>query len=883
MKILNKSEMPKTKESKTISLFEELNIFYWELNLNTRKFTFNEKIKLAFKDLDTSISIDSFLSLFSETSAKSFENLISQYKEDNLNTFQIFLTLAQETDTPNIFFNGKADENNPYIIHGIGQPTKLPIENHKTKKNLESTILEKAPVMICLTDIEGNITYVNPEFSKVTEYQPKEILNQSSRIFKSGHHSDEFYKNLWDTILEEKTWEGQFLNRKKNGAIYWEKSIIAPYYDEKSNLKGFIKASEDLSQEKKTKKQLEAERNLFFEGPVVVFKWDTNINGGITYTSPNVKEVLGYTSEEFINKINYIEIIHPDDRDFIVEETKKYIDKNESVSYIQDYRLKTKDGNYKYFIDHTSIIRDENNQIINFSGYLIDNTEYIEAQKELKKSESKYRDVFNTAGVGIVYTTKEGIIVDANLKFEELVFAEPGELIGQSAMELINKRLPGKSTLELLPVLFHILKGNRIDPKVIHIENKYYEIQSDYNPVLQTNIGILRDITEQKIATQKVRESEQKYKYLVDNMNDGIVITDENEKLTFMNKAAIKIFEGDIDSFESQTIKEVATETSVDIINQQESLRKKGETTTYYIEIVTKNNIKKNLEITASPLFNNDNYTGSFGILRDITEEIRAEMELKSAYSQMKLINRKLQDHAKELEIAKEKAEESDRLKTAFLANISHEIRTPMNGIVGFAQLTMNPGITEEKRNNYLQIITESTMQLESVVMDIIDLSKIESGEAKFNKKEIDIEEVIIEAFEANKKAAEDKNLEYSLENFDSLSPLITVRQKFKQVLNILIGNAIKFTPEGEVKIVCQQQNSFIYIKIIDTGIGIAAEHQEIIFEPFRQVEIAMRRRFGGTGLGLTIAKKIAQTLGGDILIESELDKGSIFTFAHPI
>jgi PAS domain S-box-containing protein len=876
--------MPKIKENNLYSILPKVNAFYWSINLNMETISFdNSALAILGENFQNKLSIANFCKHLNENCKNLIKDTIEKAYNDDLQEIQLNVTIKSNKKTVNAFMSGTRSESDSNIIEGIGLPANNVSITREKAPRLEASILEKAPIMICLTDIKGNIFYVNPEFTKTTGYSSDELITRNSRLLKSGFHSNDFYKNLWDTLNKGNTWEGKILNRRKNGSQYWEKAVIAPYYDNQTNFNGFIKASEDITDQEKTKKQLKAERNLFLAGPVVVLKWDPSLNGVINYTSPNIKDVFGYEAEEFVNDINYIDIIHPDDRERIVKDTQKYIDLNQNISFKQSYRIKTKPGTYKHIIDQTSIERDEGNEIINFSGYLIDNTEFIEAQKELEKNESKYKDVFNTAGVGIIYTNKEGIIVDANRKFDELVFAEPGQLIGKSAMELINTRLPGNSARELLSVLFHILKGNRIDPREINIANKYYEIQSDYNPHLQTNIGILRDITEQKIAAQKVEESEQKYKYLVDNMNDGIVITDENENLTFMNEASKQIFEADIDSFESGSIIDVATETSADIIRHQEDIRKSGEASTYYIEIVTQNGTKKNIEVNASPLFKDSEFNGSFGILRDITEQVRADMELKSAYSQMKLINRKLQEHAKELEIAKEKAEESDRLKTAFLANISHEIRTPMNGIVGFAQLTMNASLTEEKRNTYLQIITDSTMQLESVVMDIIDLSKIEGGEAKFNKKDIETEDIILEAFENNRTSAESKDINYIYVNKDILPTLNTDKTRFKQVINILLGNAIKFTAEGQITLECKVTNSHIEISVSDTGIGIAKEYQEVIFEPFRQVEIAMKRKFGGTGLGLTIAKKIAQTFGGDILLESELDKGSTFTFTHPM
>jgi signal transduction histidine kinase len=248
---------------------------------------------------------------------------------------------------------------------------------------------------------------------------------------------------------------------------------------------------------------------------------------------------------------------------------------------------------------------------------------------------------------------------------------------------------------------------------------------------------------------------------------------------------------------------------------------------------------------------------------RDITKRKRAEEDLIAA---------------------KEKAEESDRLKTAFLHNVSHEIRTPMNAIIGFSSLLNEPDLSEEDRHQYIDIIFQSGGQLLSIINDIVDIANVESGQAKVNLTEFNLNSVLNslnEQFSINgKKNNVSINLKTTLTDDDSI--IVTDNTKLIQILSNLINNAIKFTKNGRIDFGYVLKDNVLEFRVKDTGIGIPPEYHSRIFDRFYQVDSAVSRQYSGTGLGLSICKGYVELLGGTIRVESESGKGTLFVFTIP-
>lgn len=255
--------------------------------------------------------------------------------------------------------------------------------------------------------------------------------------------------------------------------------------------------------------------------------------------------------------------------------------------------------------------------------------------------------------------------------------------------------------------------------------------------------------------------------------------------------------------------------------------------------------------------------SGLFGISRDITERKAMEQSLLRE---------------------KERAEESDRLKSAFLHNISHEIRTPMNAIVGFSELLSDPALSSEKERYFCDVILKSSLQLLSIITDIIKIATIEAGQERVSEQSVDINDQLRQLYHQFRLTAEKRNLDFRIASYmpDSEAVVMTDVTKLVQILNNLISNALKYTNQGSVLFGCRLNNDELHFYVEDTGVGIpAAMHQEI-FKRFRQVENADTPRLGGSGLGLSISKAYVELLGGKIWVESEPDRGSIFHFTLP-
>ncbi|MFP4467767.1 MAG: ATP-binding protein [Bacteroidales bacterium] len=238
-----------------------------------------------------------------------------------------------------------------------------------------------------------------------------------------------------------------------------------------------------------------------------------------------------------------------------------------------------------------------------------------------------------------------------------------------------------------------------------------------------------------------------------------------------------------------------------------------------------------------------------------------------------------------QLMTAKEKAQESDRLKTAFLANMSHEIRTPMNGILGFAQILRDPRLNEEQKKHFIDVIEKSGQRLLNLISDIIDVSKIESGHQELYVSEVSVHETLNDmwGFFAPIFEKEKPGVELSVDLPKEDIRFVTDRDKLHSVLTNLIRNAEKFTREGRVVFGCFREDDTLIWYVKDTGIGIAADQQTMIFERFYQVDDSFSRGHEGAGLGLSICKAFVEMMGGRIWLTSEPGRGAEFRFSLPL
>jgi signal transduction histidine kinase len=270
--------------------------------------------------------------------------------------------------------------------------------------------------------------------------------------------------------------------------------------------------------------------------------------------------------------------------------------------------------------------------------------------------------------------------------------------------------------------------------------------------------------------------------------------------------------------------------------------------------------------------------------LLEKSEEISAQNE------ELLQINEELLQTNEVLAEARLKAEESDKLKTAILQNISHEIRTPLNAIMGFTKLI--PLVLDQKENlgKYSRIIVQSGENLLSIINNLFDAARIDSGQLTIRKSEFKLDTIlsdIVAYFKEYQRRTSKQHIELIIEeNSDFLNHSVCSDDlRLRQILINLIENAFKFTEKGKITIGCKQilnsTKEYIF-SVKDTGIGIETEKLSYIFEPFTQIELSISRKYSGTGLGLSIAKGLVNLLGGKIWVESEVNKGSSFYFSIP-
>ncbi len=263
----------------------------------------------------------------------------------------------------------------------------------------------------------------------------------------------------------------------------------------------------------------------------------------------------------------------------------------------------------------------------------------------------------------------------------------------------------------------------------------------------------------------------------------------------------------------------------------------------------------------------------------------RAMEELRKKEAENRVLLVEAKRAAEELLRAKEEAEAADRAKTEFLATMSHELRTPLNAIWGYTQLFLTDalGVLTSDQTYALRRVDKNAKELLDLISAVLDVSRLEAGRLPVEIREVRVAELLQEVEAETQEVREQTSVVFVWKVEAGLPPLYTDPGKLKVVIKNLIGNAAKFTEKGSITVNAHGCGSGIEIDVIDSGVGISVDELPIIFEPFRQLESAKTRRFGGTGLGLHIVKRLLELLGGRITVESEVGRGSAFHVWMPV
>ncbi len=601
-----------------------------------------------------------------------------------------------------------------------------------------------------------------------------------------------------------------------------------------------------------------------------------NIDGQAVFTNRAFQEMLGYAEKDLSHLEKWDQIVHPDQRASGAERYAELVQgKHEKDEWEQ--RFVHHDGRAVVTNARFSLIRDTSGKPQYVASLTEDITESRRAQEERNRLTRRMQLLLESTGQGIYGIDLEGKCTFINRATCELVCCRPEETLGQNMHELVHHHKPDGSVYpaDQCPVYRAIKKGEgcRVDDEVmwrrdgtpIPVEYSSFPILED-GRIIGAVVTVV-DITERKRAEEKVRASEQLFRSIFENAQIGIGVFNIDRQELSPNRALQEMLgytEKELSRLETWDQITPPDESALDAKRYGELVQGKHEKDEWEQRL-----IRRDGRIAVTSV--------RFSLLRDAAGRPQYVASLQEDITERKRLEA-------ELMTAKDVAEAATKAKSDFLANMSHEIRTPMNAILGMTHLALKTELTP-KQSDYLTKTKIAAQALLGIINDILDFSKIEAGKLEMEKTEFHLDNVLENLSSVVSQKAHDKNLEFLIAAQPDLpSDLVGDPLRLGQILINLVNNAVKFTEQGEivvtVTLVEKAQNSVnLKFSVRDSGIGMTPEQTARLFQAFSQADSSTTRRYGGTGLGLTISKKLVEIMGGSIWVESSYGVGSTFYF----
>ncbi len=715
-----------------------------------------------------------------------------------------------------------------------------------------------------------------------------------------GHDDDQMFQALTklqtegtlSTVTHEKRLDGQEV------IIKGEYFLL---YDHKGWVKGLFGIQTDITQQVHIEQKREEENYLLAITEDLTesgsFEW--NSSSQEQEYSDGIYKIFGLPKEQVINQEVFSSLIHPEDKDGFFEWTKDIYNNVENVSLVREFRIIQIDGTVKTLWTKVRKKFDNSNNLINVSGAIQDISERKRKEiltdviynisryaSELTNSHDYYQKIqseicrlidANNMFVAfldeendlldIKYVTgestkikslpAEGTISNLVLKENKGILLDHQTLINYDQTGKIKR--VGKASKTWLGV--PLRKGDRAFG-VLVVQNYEKDHAFTYE-----DMELLEYISTQLVSAIRSQEDAEQIEVLRNSIEQSpvsVVITDLSGNIEYVNPKFLEIT--------GYSLKEV--------IGENPRVLKSGlQTKEFYQDLW--DTIAKGKEWRGE--FQNKRKDGSvywemasISPVKNPGGQVTHYVAVKEDITLRKLMERDLLE-------AKEKAEESDNLKSAFLANLSHEIRTPMNGILGFSELLREEDLEKDEFNKYVDIISSNGNQLLTIIDDIITISNLEVKQLRINRRKFDLQpflESLRYTFEIERKSLERHQVAILFPELKNEIILDTDQGKLNQILTNLLKNALKFTEKGTIQLSIETfEDGHIQFSVRDSGMGISEDMQKVIFDRFRQVDESNTRSFGGTGLGLAISKGLAELLGGDLWVESKLGEGSTFNF----
>ena len=739
--------------------------------------------------------------------------------------------------------------------------------NLKNSEENFRTLYESAPLSYQSLDENGNILEVNDMFSETFGYSKELITGKNFADILSAESQAHFTENFESFKLNGKV-SAELIVLHNNG----EKIITSINGKITRNADGKFKQSHciltDITKQKlsqiKLEEQEESYRTLTQSSLDAIYV----LRGKrLLMVNPAWEKLFGYTSDEVVNdEFDIMNIVAQESISFISDKFDNSGNNIHTFPSEYEFKGKTKTGEI-IFIDAvvTEIIWKGEKA---YQGIYRDITDKKFSESALMESEKKYRQVIENASDLIYTTDRSGNFTYANATLLNSLDVSLEEVTKHNFRELVLPEYKNKLVTHYMRQVLEQKPNTYIEFPFKTKNNgiKWFGQNATIKFEKGEYVGfhvIARDITALKMTEIALKENEEKYRVIFENNPHPMWVYDlETLQFIDVNEAAVNHYGYSKDEFLKMVITDLSPlEDALDLNKKSVKTEKNN--------VITLRHSKKDgtiisVEIVSHSLPPLKKRNCNLVLATDITERLEARNELIQA---------------------KEHAEEMNRLKTSFLNNMSHEIRTPMVGILGFTSILYDE-VKKPQLKEMCETILNSGKRLMDTINLILDLSRIEANKIEVKVSQLDLIDETKKILKSLSIIAEDKKLLLEFHPLVSSAEVLIDKQIYNRILNNLVGNAIKYTPKGkvivEINTVSRKSKSWIELKIIDTGIGIPKESQQFIFDEFRQVSEGLSRKFEGTGLGLTITKKLLELMHGEISVESEVGKGSTFKVMIP-
>jgi len=598
-------------------------------------------------------------------------------------------------------------------------------------------------------------------------------------------------------------------------------------------------------------------------------------DGVIKFANGKVKQLLGYDPDELIGRRTN-ELVPECLRQEFEDGRRRFRESRDQRLTAEGFELLAlcKDGSEVPVEITSNRLQDPETKAMLVCSSIRDVSIRKQMEAERCASEEQTRLLLESTFEGIFGVDTEGRITFVNPAACRLLGFAAEELIGQRSHALIHHHRPDGSEYpeETCPMHAAYTRGeaSRIDDEYLWRKDgtglpvEYGSTPIRMNENVVGAVISFTDSTERRRSEQALAASERKTRRILESAEEGFWLIDNDTVTVEVNEAMCRILDRPKEEILGHMIFDFVDEENRQIFKENIAKRALGASGTYEISISRPDGTLVPCQVSATPLFDEKGTkVGSFALFSDITHRKEAERELISA---------------------REKAEEATQMKSMFLANMSHEIRTPMNAIIGLSHLALKTDLNP-KQQDYLCKIHNAGTSLLTVINDILDFSKIEAGRLDMEQINFRIDDVIQSVTTVTGQRAYEKGLEFLVDVSPTVPPNLKGDPlRLGQVIVNLINNAVKFTERGEIRLRVERLEKTgdkvkLGFSIRDTGLGMTSEQAAKLFKPFTQADMSTTRKHGGTGLGLTICKRLVELMGGQIWLETKPGKGSTFTF----